>query len=236
MIWLGIDTSNTPLSVAIVRNGVVLAEENTSMPVNHSLRAMSAISEIFDKVGMTPSDIDAIAVSEGPGSYTGVRIGVTIAKTLAWTLKKPLVGISSIKAIAANALFFNGLICPIVDARRTNVYSGAYRYVNGELSAVVEDGHYGLDELISELIKHEGPVLFIGKDTSLHEEKLLEKLGENAIIAPHSYNLPRDSSLILMAQQSERREDVHKFVPEYRRIAEAEANWLKAQGKDKDID
>ena len=85
---------------------------------------MPAIEEIFTKVGMTPTEIDAIAVSEGPGSYTGVRIGVTIAKTLAWTLKKPLVGVSSLKAIAANGLFFDGLICPIVDARRGNVYAG----------------------------------------------------------------------------------------------------------------
>lgn len=233
MIWLGIDTSNTPLSVAIVQNGVVLAEENTSMAVNHSLRAMSAISELFEKVGMVPAEIDAIAVSEGPGSYTGVRIGVTIAKTLAWTLKKPLVGVSSLKTIAANGLFFNGLICPIVDARRTNVYSGAYRYENGKLSSVVKDGHYAFDELILELMKHEGPILFIGKDTSLHEEKLIEKFGDNAIIAPFSYHLPRASSLIFIAQQLEKGEDVHEFVPEYHRIAEAEANWLKAQRKDK---
>ena len=86
MIWLGIDTANTPLSVAIVKDGQLLAEENNAMAVNHSLRAMPAIEELFDKVGIAPADIDAIAVSEGPGSYTGVRIGVTIAKTLAWTL------------------------------------------------------------------------------------------------------------------------------------------------------
>ena len=145
MIWLGIDTANTPLSVAIVRDGEVLAEENTSLAINHSLRAMPAIEEIFNKVGITPSEIDAIAVSEGPGSYTGIRIGVTIAKTLAWTLKKPLVGISSLKAIAANGTFFDGLICPIVDARRDNVYAGAYQSLNGKLTAVIEDGHYAID-------------------------------------------------------------------------------------------
>ena len=148
MIWLGIDTANTPLSIAIVKDGELLAEENTSMAVNHSLRAMPAIEEIFKKVGINPAEIDAIAVSEGPGSYTGVRIGVTIAKTLAWTLEKPLIGVSSLKVIAANGLFFDGLICPIVDARRSNVYSGAYRYADGELLSVIEDGHYALEELI----------------------------------------------------------------------------------------
>lgn len=236
MIWLGIDTANTPLSIAIVKDGELLVEENTSMAINHSLRAMPAIEEIFAKAGMVPSDIDAIAVSEGPGSYTGVRIGVTIAKTLAWTLEKPLIGVSSLKAIAANGLFFNGLICPIVDARRGNVYSGAYKYTNGELISIIEDGHFGLGQLMELLIEHDGPILFIGKDTAMHEKEIIDKLGDNAIIAPLHYNLPRASSLIYVAQKSEKSEDIHEFVPEYRRIAEAEANWLKEQRKEQGRD
>ena len=236
MIWLGIDTANTPLSVAIVKDGELLAEENTSMAVTHSLRAMPAIEEVFAKVGMTPSEIDAIAVSEGPGSYTGVRIGVTIAKTLAWTLDKPLTGVSSLKVIAANGLFFNGLICPIVDARRSNVYAGAYQYTGGKLISVIEDGHYGLEQLIGLLIEHGGPTLFIGKDTAMHEAEFIERLGENAVIAPLHYNLPRASSLIYAAEQSGESEDIHTFVPEYRRISEAEANWLKEQRKEKSRD
>lgn len=236
MIWLGIDTANTPLSVALVKDGEVLIEENTSLAINHSLRAMPAIDEIFQKVGISPSDIDAITVSEGPGSYTGVRIGVTIAKTLAWTLNKPLVAVSSLKAIAANGVFFQGLICPIVDARRNHVYAGAYQLRNGKLTSVIEDGHYALDELVEELKNNEHPVLFIGKDTSIYGDLLVEKLGTKGIIAPLHLNLPRASSLIYVAGQSEEQLDIHNFVPEYRRIAEAEANWLKAQRKDKDLD
>lgn len=234
MIWLGIDTANTPLSVAIVKDGQLLAEENTSMAINHSLRAMPAIEEIFSKVNLTPSDIDAIAVSEGPGSYTGVRIGVTIAKTLAWTLEKPLKGVSSLKAIAMNGLFFNGLICPIVDARRENVYAGVYESDNERLTSLIEDGHYSLEELVALLQEYEGPILFIGKDVSLHKDTLVAELNGRAVIAPLHFNLPRASSLIYAAQAFEDEEDVHNFVPEYRRIAEAEANWLKAQRKDKD--
>lgn len=233
MIWLGIDTANTPLSIAIVKDGDLLAEENSAMAVNHSLRAMPAIEELLTKAGLVPADIDAIAVSEGPGSYTGVRIGVTIAKTLAWTLGKPLVGVSSLKALAANAVFFNGLICPIVDARRNNVYSGAYQWNEGQLTEVIEDGHYSLEEFIHKLEQQEGPVLFIGKDTAMHEQQIVERLGQRAIIAPFHVDLPRASSLIYIATQSEQEADVHAFVPEYRRIAEAEANWLKEQGKDK---
>ena len=96
MIWLGIDTSNIPLSVAVVQNGQVVAEWTNSLKVTHSVGAMPAIEDVLKKVNLRPSDLDAIAVSEGPGSYTGVRIGVTIAKTLAWALKIPLVGVSSL--------------------------------------------------------------------------------------------------------------------------------------------
>lgn len=231
MIWLGIDTANTPLSIAIVKDGEILVEENSSMAINHSLRAMPAIEEVFKKVNMTPSDIDTIAVSEGPGSYTGVRIGVTIAKTLAWTLNKPLVGVSSLKALATNCLFFEGLLCPIVDARRSNVYAGAYRLENGKLVSVIGDGHYSLGELIEKLKDYNCPVLFIGKDMVLHKSQLIDELADFAVFAPLQFNLPRASSLIYAAEQFEEEVDVHNFVPEYRRIAEAEANWLKAQEK-----
>ena len=88
MIWLGIDTANAPLSVAIVKDGKVVAEVIQNIKVTHSVGAMSAVEELFAKANMKPAQVDAIAISEGPGSYTGVRIGVTIAKTLAWTLKK----------------------------------------------------------------------------------------------------------------------------------------------------
>ena len=231
MIWLGIDTANTPLSIAIIKDGEILVEENNSMAINHSLRAMPAIEELFNKANIVPSDIDSIAVSEGPGSYTGVRIGVTIAKTLAWTLKKPLVGVSSIKSLATNCLFFDGLLCPIVDARRSNVYAGAYRFENNKLVSVIEDGHFSIGELIEKLKDYNCPVLFIGKDTELHKEQLIEDMSDFAVFAPLQFNLPRASSLIYAASHFEDHVDVHNFVPEYRRIAEAEANWLKAQEK-----
>ncbi len=232
MIWLGIDTANKPLSIAIVKDGELLIEVNHSLAVNHSLGAMPAIEEIFAKAGLAPSMVDVIAVSEGPGSYTGVRIGVTIAKTLAWTLDKPLIGVSSLQALATNTFFFEGLICPLIDARRSNVYAGVYRYQDGMLTSVIEDAHYAIDELLSLLSQQKQPILFVGKDTALHEEELVKRLGKNAVIAPFHHHLPRASSLIYSAQQFDILSDVHTFVPSYRRIAEAEANWLKAQGKD----
>ncbi len=229
MIWLGIDTANIPLSIAIVEDGKVITEENTSAKINHSLRAMPAIEEAFKRVNLTPADIDVIAVAEGPGSYTGVRIGVTIAKTLAWTLKKPLVGVSSLKALAMNGLFFNGLVCPLIDARRNHVYAGLFEMKNGIVTEKMEDQHILIEDLLENLRKVEEPILFIGTDVALYEEMIKEMLEERAVIAPVQFNLPRASSLIYVAEQMETKEEVHHFVPEYRRIAEAEANWLKAQ-------
>lgn len=229
MIWLGIDTANIPLSIAIVEDGKVITEENTSAKINHSLRAMPAIEEAFKRVNLTPADIDVIAVAEGPGSYTGVRIGVTIAKTLAWTLKKPLVGVSSLKALAMNGLFFNGLVCPLIDARRNHVYAGLFEMKNGIVTEKMEDQHILIEDLLENLRKVEEPILFIGTDVALYEGMIKEMLEERAVIAPVQFNLPRASSLIYVAEQMETKEEVHHFVPEYRRIAEAEANWLKAQ-------
>lgn len=231
MIWLGIDTANTPLSVAIVKGGKVLTEENTSIPVNHSLRAMPAIEELFKRAKLDPANIDGIVVAEGPGSYTGVRIGVTIAKTLAWTLNKPLVGVSSLRSLATNGLFFNGLICPIIDARRKHVYAGVYESKNGRLTQKVADKHISVEELMVELRVCKEPILFIGSDVALYKEEIEEALKEQAVIAPFQFNLPKASSLIYAAEQLNQIDEVHHFVPEYRRIAEAEANWLKVNGK-----
>ena len=231
MIWLGIDTANTPLSVALVRDGALLAEYTSSMALNHSLRAMKAIEELFEKTDLTPQAIDAIAVSEGPGSYTGVRIGVTIAKTLAWTLGKPLVGISSLRVMAGNALYYGELICPLVDARRRHVYSALYESNGTGLQQVKEDGHYAIESLLESIKTIGRPVLFVGTDLKMYKEEIETALGELASFAPQPFQLPRASLLIHLAEQEEQEADLHAFVPEYRRVAEAEANWLAQQKK-----
>ncbi|PID01018.1 MULTISPECIES: tRNA (adenosine(37)-N6)-threonylcarbamoyltransferase complex dimerization subunit type 1 TsaB [unclassified Sporosarcina] len=227
MIWLGIDTANSPLSVAIVKDDVVLIEESSMMKINHSLRAMPAVEEACRKADITPSEIDAIAVSEGPGSYTGVRIGVTIAKTLAWTLDKPLYGVSSLKALALNGQLFNGLVCSVIDARRSNVYAGVYRAKGTELVSVLEDQHCPVVQLLEKLKECEEAVLFVGEDVKLYESIIREHLGKQAYIAPFALNVPRASSAISLAQSANQPEIVHTFTPQYKRITEAEANLMK---------
>lgn len=100
---------------------------------------------------------------------------------------------------------------------------------NGIVTEKMEDQHILIEDLLENLRKVEEPILFIGTDVALYEEMIKEMLEERAVIAPVQFNLPRASSLIYVAEQMETKEEVHHFVPEYRRIAEAEANWLKAQ-------
>lgn len=232
MIWLGIETANAPLSVALVKDGKVLAEIVQNVKLTHSVGAMPAIEEVFQKAGLTAADVDALAVSEGPGSYTGVRIGVTLAKTLAWTLQKPLVGVSSLQVLAGNGRLFNGVVCSVFDARRSNVYAGIY---DGKtLAPIVEDFHDHIDGLFVKLQELEGPILFVGTDVVIFEERIKEVLGERAVFATFTQQLPRASELIALAAKKELPaiEATHHFVPQYRRIAEAEANWIKEQKKE----
>ncbi len=230
MIWLGIDTANSPLAIAIVKDGQIIAAEVTNVKVNHSAGVMPAIEHIFKRLDMSPKEIDAIAVSQGPGSYTGVRIGVTIAKTLSWTLQKPLVGISSLKVLAANALLYQGVICSLIDARRQNVYAAAFDATKG-LETVVEDGHYSIMGLLEKLKRLGQPVIFVGHDVDQFWDLIQQEMGEQALRAPYTLDLPDAAQLIHLAEQQDLPsiEATNTFVPTYCRLAEAEANWLKEQ-------
>lgn len=233
MIWLGIETSNKPLSIAIVKDGQVLFEIVQNTNLTHSVTCMPAIEEAFRQADLRPAEIDAIAVSEGPGSYTGLRIGVTIAKTLAWTLKKPLVGVSSLKVLASNAGLYGGIICPMFDARRKNVYAAVYQ--GDDLNTLMPEQHISLEELLKQLKEYDEPILFVGMDTVKFKEEILSVLGGHAKFVPPSLQLPRASKLIELAGKEPLPplETIHSFVPKYHRMAEAEAKWLKEHQKEK---
>lgn len=226
MIYLGIDTSNSPLALALIEDGKVLIEETSNLKINHSLTAMPAIEEMMKKAKVAPADLTHIAVAEGPGSYTGVRIGLTIAKTLAWSLKIPLHPVSSLKVLAANGQGFEGLVCPLMDARRGTAFIGLYE--GSSLIPVIGDQHSDVKEFLLKVKEFNRPVLFTGMDVSLHETLISEVLGETAHFSGMQNRLPRASNLILLAQESPE-SNVHHAVPEYRRITEAEANYNKAQ-------
>lgn len=230
---LSIDTSNYALGVALVDGEQVKGEYITNIKKNHSIRVMPAIETLMNDCDINPKDLEKIVVAKGPGSYTGVRIGVTIAKTLAWTLQIPIVGVSSLEASAASAgRYFDGVISPLFDARRGQIYTGLYQYRSGGITTLKEDQLVLSENWAAELAKQDQKVLFIGNDLPLHRPILKEKLGNQAIFAEITEHNPRPAELALLGMNREP-EDVHTFVPNYIRLAEAESNWLKANKENK---
>lgn len=228
MTILAIDTSNHTLGIALVKNSTVIGESITYLKKNHSVRAMPTVEALMKECGVAPSELSKIVVAKGPGSYTGVRIGVTIAKTLAWTLPIPISAVSSLETLAANGQYFDGWISPLFDARRGQVYTGLYTFEEGKIQEIKQDQNILLTDWLYELKQTGKPVLFLGQDVHLHEESIRSILGETAVIAEGAFHNPRPSMLAFLGADRPA-EDVHQLVPNYIRMAEAEVKWLEGQ-------
>lgn len=231
MTILAIDTSNYPLGVALIEDNQVLGEYITNLKKNHSVRIMPAIQTLMKDCERVPAQLTKIVAAKGPGSYTGVRIGVTIAKTMAWSLKIPLVGVSSLEIIAAGAgRYFDGYISPLFDARRGQIYTGLYEYQSGKLTTVKNDRLVLSADWADSLQELKKPILFVGNDIPLHQTVINDTLGSQAVFSAITEHNPRPAELALLGKDKQG-EDIHSFVPNYIRLAEAEAKWLEANGK-----
>ncbi|QIL46392.1 tRNA (adenosine(37)-N6)-threonylcarbamoyltransferase complex dimerization subunit type 1 TsaB [Vagococcus coleopterorum] len=225
---LGIDTSNQGLGVALVEDGVVIGNHLGEKSKNHSVSLMPAINQEMKKAGWKPTDLNRIVVASGPGSYTGLRIGVTTAKTLAWTLGIELVSVSSLAAIAANSRDYGGLIIPLFDARRQNIYTGAYQWQSGELVSVIADKHTSLMDWLAELQATGTKELrFVGEDVINFSEAIKTIIPTAECCEEQVLNQVDASSLALLGEDAEPIKDIHGFTPNYLKRVEAEENWLK---------
>ncbi|MGD6969290.1 tRNA (adenosine(37)-N6)-threonylcarbamoyltransferase complex dimerization subunit type 1 TsaB [Rossellomorea vietnamensis] len=225
---LGIDTSNYQLGIALVDGNEVIGEFITNIKKNHSLRAMPAVEMLMKECGIAPADLDKIVVANGPGSYTGVRIGVTIAKTMAWSLNIPVVGVSSLAVLASSGRYFDGLISPLFDARRGQLYTGLYKFSEGKLECIIEDANLPAEQWAEIMSQYEQKVLFVGHDVKIHQEVLHSKLADQAVFGDMASHNPRPSELIRLGMDRSE-ENVHGLVPNYIRLAEAEAKWRESQ-------
>lgn len=224
---LAIDSSNLVMGVAVATEQKVLGELTTNSRKNHSERLMPAIAQLLEAVALKPADIDRIAVAEGPGSYTGLRIGATIAKMMAWTLKKELVGVSSLEVVAQNGRYFDGYIAPFFDARRGQVFAGLYENNDGNVVQSVPDRLLQIEDWIVELSKLGKPVLFFSNDLEKWEDLLQTQ--SYAVLGENTQNVPRAAELARIGARKEPVLDIHHFLPAYLRLAEAEAKWLAKQ-------
>lgn len=223
---LAIDTSNQTLSVAICNDQQLIGQYTGTTNKNHSLALMPAIDFIMKENQITPQGIERIVVAQGPGSYTGLRIGVTTAKTLAWTLGVELVGISSLASLAANSLDYQGLIVPLFDARRNNVYTGIYQWQGSQLVTIVPDKHISFEQWLLELENYDQEMRFVGSDLSKFSQLIEESLVKTTIDLTAAYHEVNSLSLAKLGLTGEVVPSVEDFVPAYLKLVEAEENWL----------
>jgi tRNA threonylcarbamoyladenosine biosynthesis protein TsaB len=219
MLTLSIDTSTNILSVVLVRDDEVLASLDEQTKNNQSEILMSRIETMAAECCLLPTDLERIAVAVGPGSYTGIRVGVAAAKSLGYTLNIPVIGISSLE-IMANAVDRTGIVVSMIDARRGTVFAGAYDS-NGE--HVIPDGHYTIDGLLSQLDFENDNVSFVGDGAAVHRDQLLA-IDNAHVVAESDFNRSKAEVLAELARLGSQQESIHLLVPNYLRKTEAEMN------------
>ncbi len=198
MIILSIDTSTPSASAAIVDDGRILAECMLSGQKNHSERLLQIVDRLFDWTGIARESIDCIAVSVGPGSFTGLRVGISTAQGLAFALDKPLAGVPTLEVVASQATGGDGFVSPMIDARKQQVYASLYRSTGGVLEqvqpATVLDPVAWVESLTQ-------PAVLIGAGAAVYSERIAAcAAAKSCIVAPEHLGIPRASTLAILAQ------------------------------------
>lgn len=226
MKQLAFDSSNQELSVAVLDGTEILSELIINQKRNHSLQLMPAINQLLEQTEISKNDLNRIIVGQGPGSFTGVRIAVTTAKSLAWALGIELVGLSSLQVLAGQVPYAsNRLVVALMDARRENVYSGIYQYrENGEFHIIRAEKHQGIMDLVHEVKQLGKMVYFAGPDVKDFKEPILQHLGGLVTIPTPNQSLAR-AGVMGQLTQSYISVDPHQFTPNYLKQSLAEENW-----------
>lgn len=219
---LAVDTTSNAASVALVEDNILVGEFVLNHKKTHSQEILPMIDEVLHRAGCEASDIDLFAAASGPGSFTGLRIGIATVKGLAHSVNKPVVGIGTLEALAYNLPFCEHIIVPIMDARRNQVYTGAYMWQEGELVELGEPEAISIEECIdscSDFLE----TVFMGDGVPVHMEYIKEKLGDKALFAPASCNMQRASSIAMLAmKRADQAESYHGLMPYYIRKSQAE--------------
>ena len=223
---LAVDTATTSCSVAIVDNTSLLSEFTLAKEETHSKHLMDMIKAALRMSGHNFSDLDGFAVTRGPGSFTGLRIGISTIKGLVVASEKPVVGVSSLEALALQVSYSRDLICPILDARRGEVYFSRYRFLNGHLKKQTKERVAPPDQAVEDLNES---CLFVGNGALLYKEMILEKMGELASFAPLIQNTIRASTMAYLSMakfENNDTDDIEKILPYYIRKSDAELNLM----------
>ena len=222
MLILAMESSAKAASAALVRDGALLAQSFSCSGLTHSRTLLPMAEHVLDTAGVKLADVDCLAVAEGPGSFTGIRIGVSAVKGLAWAAEKPAVGVSTLEAMAYHGLAAGegALVCCCMDARRSQIYHALFQIRDGRPERLMPDRAIAIDTLLPELKKYENPLFLVGDGAALCYNIFSEN-GLKCTLAPG--NLVHQSAwgVAMAAMQREPRPGA-ELQPVYLRLSQAE--------------
>ena len=221
---LAIESAAKSAGAAVLCGGKLLSEEFINCGLTHSQTLMPLVDAALSRAGVSIGEIDGVAVSAGPGSFTGVRIGLGTAKGLALGIEKPLYPVPTLLALAYNVISYKGIIAPIMDARRGEVYTATYRSDGKALEEITPMRAIPLSDLLEEVEE----AMFVGDGVEVHREKIIEKLGEGAHFAPDHLLHHRASSVGIAAMTVAPRSP-HEAEPFYLRLSQAEREYMEKE-------
>lgn len=236
---LAVESSAMVAGAAVINEERLLGEFTLNHRKTHSEKLMLLIEGLLNSLELTLEDIDMLAVSKGPGSFTGLRIGISIVKGLAQAVQKPVIGIPTLDSLAYNLACSSGIICPIMDARREQVYTCIYRWHpdkggndnnigRGRLERLDEYMAVPILELLEKLKDTKEPVVFNGDGVPVYRQIILNKLGDQASFAPTPSAVQRAASIAALALEKAQRGELESYrdlVPFYLRKSQAEQKF-----------
>jgi len=220
VLILAFESSAKAASAALVKDGKLLSQYSQCSGLTHSRTLLPMGEDMLKNAELKLSDVDLIAVAHGPGSFTGIRIGVSMVKGLAWAAEKPCVGVSTLESLAWHGVAAGGYVCPVMDARRNQVYNAIFKIENGRPVRVTEDRPIALSELAEEIRALDAPMFLVGDGAEL-TEKYLSEQGLACTVAPE--NLRWQSAWgVAMAAMDKQPGDADSLLPVYLRLSQAE--------------
>lgn len=225
MLTLAVDTSGLTASCAVVEDKKVVAELSTQYGKTHSQKIIPMLKTVLAMLDKSFGDVDLFAAAIGPGSFTGLRIGVVTIKGLAYSLKKPVCGIPTLDSLAYSIPDFKGIISPMLDARNNQVFTAFYRKINNKLEKLTEDMGITIDEWISYAKNYKEDIMILGDATAIHLNRLCNDLGTGVIAADPSISYPRASATAILAEEAYKNNkavSVFELEPLYLRKSQAE--------------
>lgn len=230
MLLLAFETSAKAASVALFDGNILLGEQYQNTGLTHSQTLMVMAQDLLTQCGKTARDVQAVAVANGPGSFTGVRIGVAAAKGFAWGGELPLYGVSTLEAMALGLGAYQGWICPVMDARRSQVYNALFYVNQGVLERRTPDRAISLADLGEELKNLEEPIFLVGDGSVLCYNSLLEAV-PGMVLPPEHKRHQRAVGVGLAALAQPQTQNAGEIVPNYLRLSQAERERMEKQNR-----